>query len=293
MTQTAETFLANREVCLKRRRDAGDRGVPSPAGIVCQRAGAPRRIDRTTSTDTIQRQNAPMLIHDWSRVDPGVFHDFHLIWVARLRNLLNDEVLPRPFYALAEPVVGEAEPDLITEGVVAVAQWPVVVQEISPDPYARRARQIVIKDAWRGDSVVAVIEFVSWGNETSQTRAEQFVRKGASILERRIHLVIVDVHRPTKIVPLGFHAKIWDELGHEAPEIPPDRPLSVVSYQVLESGSVRARLASLKLEDHLPVMPVFLSPHDFVILPLDDTYTECFKSVPWKFREVLEKQPIS
>ena len=30
-----------------------------------------------------------MPIHDWSRVDAGVFHDFHLAWVVEIANALN------------------------------------------------------------------------------------------------------------------------------------------------------------------------------------------------------------
>jgi hypothetical protein len=258
-----------------------------------------------------------MPIHDWSRLDPGVFHDFHLIWVAEIRNLLNAEILPRPFYAHAEPVVGETEPDLITlqahlarsdaaEGVpdpsgrrllrddeaggaVALAPCPVLVQEITPELYVRRARQIVIKDAWQGDSVVAVIEIVSRGNKTSHARVEQFVQKSEAFLERRIHVVIVDLHRPTPLVPLGFHSRIWEDFGHQAPRTPHDRPYSTVSYQVFEDGKLRAHFVPLQLNDPLPAMPVFVRPHEYVPVPLESTYNKCFQNVTWKFREVLER----
>ena len=35
-----------------------------------------------------------MPIHDWSRVDAGVFHDFHQVWTIEIRNRLNDGLLP-------------------------------------------------------------------------------------------------------------------------------------------------------------------------------------------------------
>ncbi len=258
-----------------------------------------------------------MPIHDWSRVDPGVFHDFHLIWIARLRNLLNAELLPRPFYAHAEPVVGDSEPDLITlqtqpgsephplekevglekrlfrddtgESAVALAPFPVVVQHIAPEPYSRRARQIVIKDAWQGDRVVAVIEVVSHGNKSSQARAERFLRKSEAFLEKRIHLVILDIHGPTNIVPRGFHAGILEDFGHEPPRVPPDRALSAVTYQVLEDGTLRSHFVALKVQEPLPQMPVFLRSHEYVRLPLEETYSECFEDVTWRFREILER----
>src|SRR2546426_7698934 len=78
------------------------------------------------------------------------------------------------FYALAEPVLGEAEPDLLTlkaripsgedregggdplsashvledsrEGAIALAPSLVVVQDFHLDRYTRRARRIAIRD---------------------------------------------------------------------------------------------------------------------------------------------------
>ncbi len=254
-----------------------------------------------------------MSIHDWSRVDSGVFHDFHIVWIGRLKGVLNEELLPKPFYALAEPILGEAELDVIalqamtdsnsspptntqkgkhvhsdqTEGAVALAPCPVLVEDIVPDPYARKSRRIVIKNAWQGDRVVAVIEIVSKGNKTSRARVEQFLKKSVSLLEKGIHLVVLDLHIPTALVPHGFHSMISRELGHEPSIAASDRPLSSVSYQVTETGAVRAYLVPLKFGDRLPELAVFLSPHDFVRLPLESTYNDSFRTVPWKFRELV------
>jgi hypothetical protein len=41
---------------------------------------------------------ADMPIHDWSRVDAGLFHDFHQSWIVALRNGLNSG-LPAPLEA--------------------------------------------------------------------------------------------------------------------------------------------------------------------------------------------------
>jgi hypothetical protein len=43
-----------------------------------------------------------MPIHDWSRVDPGVFHDFHLSWIVNFARDLNAGGLPPSYYALVE-----------------------------------------------------------------------------------------------------------------------------------------------------------------------------------------------
>jgi hypothetical protein len=65
-----------------------------------------------------------MPLRDWSLVPPGVFHAFHLAWIDSLQGLLNNDLLPDPFYALAEPIAGEAVPDVITLQVPAEPGGP-------------------------------------------------------------------------------------------------------------------------------------------------------------------------
>jgi hypothetical protein len=258
-----------------------------------------------------------MAIHPWSRVDDGVFHHFHIGWIGGLSRVLNEGLLPRPYYAIAEPILGQTEPDVIAlqartgtserekrsdspatmlhresaQAAVALAPSEVTLEEFVPDPYVRKTRWIVIKDAWQGDGVVAVIELVSRGNKTSRARAEQFLRKTVGLLDRAIHVVLLDLHGHTKVVPRGFHVLIAEDLGHEASQPPADRPLAAVTYQVLETGGLRAHFVPLRVGDPLPEMPVFLTPQDFIRLPLEATYNEAYRSVPWKFREELEKTP--
>ena len=55
-----------------------------------------------------------MPIHDWTRVNSGTFHDFHLAWIAELRRVLNGGLLPEGYYALAEQVAGQVAPDVLT-----------------------------------------------------------------------------------------------------------------------------------------------------------------------------------
>ena len=43
-----------------------------------------------------------MPVHDWTRVDAGIFHDFHTVWTGELRNALNGGLLPDGYYALAD-----------------------------------------------------------------------------------------------------------------------------------------------------------------------------------------------
>ena len=41
-----------------------------------------------------------MPIHDWTRVDAGLFHAFHQDWIVILARALNAGVLPPDYFAL-------------------------------------------------------------------------------------------------------------------------------------------------------------------------------------------------
>ena len=55
-----------------------------------------------------------MPIHDWTRVDAGIFHHFHQRWIVALTDVLNQRLLPRDYYALAEQQGAGFEPDVLT-----------------------------------------------------------------------------------------------------------------------------------------------------------------------------------
>lgn len=108
-----------------------------------------------------------MPVHDWTKVDAGIFHHFHLEWMAVLARALNSGLLPPDHYALAEQIASPWERDVLTlrgptsgelpdPGAppgVALASAPPRVQfraKAEADQYAAKAKSIVI----RGDSLV-------------------------------------------------------------------------------------------------------------------------------------------
>jgi hypothetical protein len=52
-------------------------------------------------------------IHDWTRVEPGIFHDFHPEWISTIKRSLNEGLLPENYYALAEQIAAGREPDVL------------------------------------------------------------------------------------------------------------------------------------------------------------------------------------
>ena len=55
-----------------------------------------------------------MPVHDWTRVDAGVYHAFHHGWIEELARALNHGVLPPDYYALPEQYAAGFGPDVLT-----------------------------------------------------------------------------------------------------------------------------------------------------------------------------------
>src|SRR5205823_6699897 len=101
-----------------------------------------------------------MPIHDWTRVDPGIFHHFHHTWITEIQRALNRGLLPPDYYALAEQIAGGLGPDVLTlqrpangapptpdpAGGIALATAPPKVQyrlRAEPDQYAAKPKAVV------------------------------------------------------------------------------------------------------------------------------------------------------
>ncbi|HZY90973.1 MAG TPA: DUF4058 domain-containing protein, partial [Gemmataceae bacterium] len=55
-----------------------------------------------------------MPIHDWTRVEAGIYHAFHHRWISAISDVLNAGVLPKDYYALPEQVAAGLGPDVLT-----------------------------------------------------------------------------------------------------------------------------------------------------------------------------------
>ncbi len=55
-----------------------------------------------------------MPMHDWTKVEAGIFHAFHHRWISALSDSLNGGKLPAEYYALPEQVAAGFGPDVLT-----------------------------------------------------------------------------------------------------------------------------------------------------------------------------------
>jgi len=242
-----------------------------------------------------------MPIHDWTRVAAGTWHDFHLAWIAELRNALNGGLLPASFYAQAEQVIGPMGPDVLTlqesaslgggespmgSGGVAVAERPPRMRiQAESGAYLLRKRRIVVRHN-SGDRIVAMIELVSPGNKASTAAMRSFLDKAYDAIERGYHLLVIDLFPPTPRDPDGIHNAIWSELGAEPEAMPADEPLTLAAYTagLSRTANVEPTAVGRTLID----MPLFLTADFYVNVPLEQTYMAAYHGMPRKWMAVLE-----
>ena len=241
-----------------------------------------------------------MPIHDWTRVEAGTFHNFHLLWVASVTNRLNKGVLPPGFFAMAEQIVGRPEADVVglwrgpaprpghePAGGVAIEEAPPRTQFVLPaesEKYARRANRVAVRH--RAGEVVAVVEVVSPGNKDSRHAIRAFTEKAADLIRQGVNLLVIDLFPPTPRDPNGIHPAIWDEITDQPFELPAGKPLTLAAYMAEPTKTAFVQPAAVG--EVLPEMPLFLGPGRYVVVPLEATYQATWDELPAELKQPLE-----
>jgi hypothetical protein len=252
-------------------------------------------------------EEVAMPMHDWTRVEAGIFHAFHHRWISAISDLLNTGLLPQDYYALPEQQAAGFGPDVLTlqdqrpeEGdkpngdtaakATALQARPQArfMAETDAEFYRRKKSSIVVRHV-SGDRIVAMIEIISPGNKASRHAFRAFVDKACELLERRIHLLLLDPFPPGPRDPNGIHAAIWEEVQDEPFRLPPDKPLTLVAYEC--ELITRAYIEPVAVGDVLPQMPLFLVPNGCVRVPLEATYQTAFVVLPRRWQRVLDGPP--
>lgn len=173
-----------------------------------------------------------MPVHQWRRVEAGIFHDFHHAWIEEIKRTLNSGLLPPQYYAMAEQPAAGFGPDVLTlqtaapeasngagehvtaqDGGTLLMTQPEVqlIVETDLEHYRRKQSAVVVRHV-SGDRIVAMVELVSPGNKASRHALRSFVEKAAELLGQGIHLLIVELQPPTSRDPQGIHGTIWEQI---------------------------------------------------------------------------------
>ena len=246
-----------------------------------------------------------MPVHDWTRVDAGIFHAFHHGWITELARALNRGLLPSEYYALPAQYAAGFGPDVLTlqedrngdtdesaspgssapGGVLLAAPKLQPVAETDMEFYRRKQNVIAVRHV-SGDRVVATVEIVSPGNKAARNPLRAFVQKAAELLDKGVHLLVIDLHPPGKRDPDGIHGEIWQEIAGQEYTLPANKPLTLAAYET--GNALRAYVVHLAVGETLTDMPLFLEPGEAVEVPLEATYNAAFADVPRRWRRVLE-----
>ncbi|HYV37394.1 MAG TPA: DUF4058 domain-containing protein [Gemmataceae bacterium] len=218
-----------------------------------------------------------MPIHDWTRVDAGLFHDFHQDWTVELSRVLNAGRLPRGYVALIDQEIGGP----ITGSMVGRQG-----KESEEEIYSRRANRISIQNHRR--DWVAEIDIISPGDKCSGSALHAFVQRAIDLLGQGIHLLLVDLFPPSTRDPQGIHCEIWKEFSEQPFTFPITKPLTVAAYV---AKPVTAFVDQAAVGDQLPDMPVFLHEDRYIPVPLEETYQASWAVFPADFKDLLELPP--
>lgn len=245
-----------------------------------------------------------MPVHDWTRVDAGTFHDFHSAWITHLKERLNNGLLPRGYYAMAEQQAGRMIADILTlrveEGsalkrgngapVGIVAAPSRVRRRIKAGPKAtfRAMRRTLAIRHVSKHRIVALVEILSPGNKDRETSVAAFVNKAHRALEYGCNLLVIDLFPPGPFDPQGIQAAIWADLDPDEEVAPvPGKPITLGAYSA--DKIPEAELECVGIGDPLPEMPLILDD-GCVNTPLEETYASAYRGLPEYWREILERK---
>jgi hypothetical protein len=247
-----------------------------------------------------------MPVHDWTRVEDGIFHDFHTVWIGAIRNALNEGLLPPGYYSLAEQHVGRPITDILTlhaspapprpplppppdTGGTALTEAPPRARRrhtLEATALARR-RSLAIRHV-SGHRLVALLEIVSPANKGRARHVEDFAAKAVDTLDAGVHLLVVNLFPPGPQGPYGIHGAIRQRLeqSDEPYDLPAGEPLTLAAYAA--GPRIEVFLEHLAVGAELPEMALFLRPDRYVNVPLAATYQAAYRGMPAFWRDVLE-----
>ena len=246
-------------------------------------------------------------MHDWTLVSAGTYHGFHTLWIGELTRVLNTGLLPRQYYAEAEQVAGDTGPDVLAlefdadsfatqtaddadaggTATLTKTKPAVTVTQIASEAeiYSERRNRLAIRHS-SDDRLVAYVELLSSGNKSSLRTLDRFLDKCCTVIERGIHIMVVDPYPPGTLDPHGIHGAIWNEIDPSSPFTFPDqRRLTAVAYHAVRPPVAYVEPMAVGLA--LPVMPLFLDHQRYVNLPLEATYLAAFGAIPTHYRNRL------
>src|SRR5262245_41222362 len=219
-----------------------------------------------------------MPLHDWT--DRPGWEGLHIFWMTEIARDLRAHLPPgyravigsSPLVAIG---VSPVKPDVsVTKGPAPV---PSATAGSTPEPDIEVAVATLEEDTSvqveREGRLVAVVELISPRNKDRASPREQYAARYLSYLRGGIHVLLVDVLR--RPLELSFAQLIATSLGEALPAPPPP---SAMSYRLGPPAATGGRMLAgwqhaLVPGQHLPRIPLALTPEEAVLIDLEGTYS--------------------
>ena len=242
-----------------------------------------------------------MPMHDWTHVEPTIYHHFHQRWTIAIADALNAGRLPSGYSALIEQHSGGVVPDILTvekrrpktrpQRSTATFTIPETRFHFAKQAQAsvQRANRVAIRH--RLGEVVCIIEIVSPGNKSGQAAVRKFVEKTRDFLLAGVSVVLVDPFAPGPRDPLSLHKLIWDEFEDTPFEMPADEPLLLASYRASDDPDddcPEAFVEPFRVGAAMRDMPAWIDPQEYVNVPLEASYQSAWQTCPEDYRYLIE-----
>ena len=192
-----------------------------------------------------------MPIHDWTRVHPAVFFDFHLGWMLTLSHTLNTGVLPSDYYAMMGQTL----------------DW---------------SKSILVRRT-SDDHIAGVVETYCPRTDGRPERSRPTVNRVLRHLGAGSHVLLLDIAGSKGS---GVHSAVWSKLKPSQSASPTPVHRALVSYAA--GDDVEAFVEPVAVGDVLPDMPLFLTPDTSIAVPLDASYQAALGDRPKRWRDVID-----
>lgn len=110
--------------------------------------------------------------------------------------------------------------------------------------------------------------------------------KAVDLIQQQVNLLIVDPFPPGPHDPQGIHQAISAEFIDQPFTLPPDKPLTLVAYQIEPVRT--AYVEAIAVGDRLPDMPLFLQDDSYISVPLEETYQTTWDVLPAQICRLIE-----
>jgi len=223
-----------------------------------------------------------MPLHNWSRVAPEIFHDFHLSWIVHLSRAINQCVADEGYYSLIEPIAAGLHKTVLDTEDFARIRSEIESEPDHPDP-AKWANRIAVYRA-DGDLVRGFVEILTPGAVSSGVLWECFVQRTQDAISSEFFVAVADAFPQSRPARDSLRTGASNAVANIGRSAGVGKWLGVASF----SGDGKSQLESMSVGAPLPDLTLFLAPGKCVNVALETAYLAAWNGLPKILQRMVE-----